>query len=253
VIKFFTDKTVENDYLLIKIGDYLRNGLNWTRWKEIFIDPGVYELKKRPYYSWEKNINIKDFLNSLHENHYFSADYPCDMNPSFTDEFLRKSWENAIQYCGHPNYIVTVQSKFNDYYDFMQWFDKYNDLYIASGILGIGNLCRCINKKYDEFVKHVLAYAFRKCKHPRIHIYGLPFKYIKLASRYESTKMLNIELSIDSTKWTRACSTRLRNKHYPHFNCNNNNRQEFFNEYLDKLREKKIALQNDYVDGGAEQ
>jgi len=44
-MKFFTDKTVDNPYLLIKIKDYL-NLKDKSKWKEIFIDPGVYELTK---------------------------------------------------------------------------------------------------------------------------------------------------------------------------------------------------------------
>ena len=52
-MKFFTDKTVINDYLLIKIKDYLKLK-DKSRWQEIFVDPGVYELTKTFYYSWEK-------------------------------------------------------------------------------------------------------------------------------------------------------------------------------------------------------
>ena len=44
-MKFFTDKTVVNDYLLVKIKDYLKMD-NFSRWKEVFIDPGVWELTK---------------------------------------------------------------------------------------------------------------------------------------------------------------------------------------------------------------
>ena len=228
-MKFFTDKTVINDYLLIKIGDY-RKVKDFSRWKEVFIDPGVYELIKEPEYSWfQNNKQIVDFLDSLPSNHYFSLDYPCDMNIFHTDYFLRKSWSNAKRYCIYPHYIVTVQSKFHDYMSFVEWFDKYNALDIKSGIMGLGNICRILQK--TQYIKHALPYAFKNCRHPRIHIYGLAFKNIeftmKLADHY------GIELSIDSTKWTRACTVELKKKY--NINCNGKNRQEFFDEYLKQI------------------
>ena len=227
-MKFFTDKTVINDYLLIKIKDYLKLQ-DFSRWKEVFIDPGVYELTKSNEYSWRDKINIKDFLNSLPDNHYFSLDYPCDMNLQYTNLFLEKSWLNALKYNTYLQYIVTVQSKFHDYLSFVEWFDRYNRLHIFSGIMGLGNLCRIHFK--DQYIKHVLPYAFKNCTHPRIHIYGLAFKIIpfafKLANHY------GIELSIDSTKWTRAVTKKLKDKY--NINCNRENRQEYFDEYIKRI------------------
>jgi len=240
-MKFFTDKTVKNDYLLIKIGDYMKK-FDSSCYKEVFIDPGVYELKSSGEYSWERTLNIKNFLDSLPDNHYFSADYPCDMNPDLTDHFLTRSWDNAIMYCGHHNYIITVQSKFNDYYSFVEWFDRYNELPILSGIMGLGNSCRILG--LTEFIKHSLGYAFKNCKHPRIHIYGLSIRNIPFA--YRLAKRFGIELSVDSTKWTRACTVDLKNEN--NINCNSQNRQLYFNEYLKLIESKGVALQNDYVD-----
>jgi len=251
-MKFFTDKTVINEYLLVKIGDYLKIK-DFTQWKEVFIDPGVYELTKGPTYSWESKIKILDFLNTLPENHYFTCDYPCDMNEGYTQTFLMKSWDNAVKYCAHPNYIVVVQSKLNDYWSFREWFDRYNELPIASGILGLGNMCRILH--VNEFVKTALPYAFKNCKHHRIHIYGLSIRHMKFA--YKLAEKYRIELSVDSTKWTRACSTELRDKYYPKTNCTKINRQEFFDEYKNSIRKRgirlegcpsKVGLQNDYVD-----
>ena len=140
-LKFFTDKTVKNDYLLIQITDYLKLK-DFSKWKKILIDPKVYELKKSNEYSWINKINILDFLNSLPKNHFFSLDYPCDMNLKYQDLFLKKSWNNALKYYNHSQYIITVQSKFKDFWNFVEWFDKYNSLQIKSEILGLGNLCR---------------------------------------------------------------------------------------------------------------
>lgn len=206
-------------------------------WKEIFVDPGVYELTKSDSYSWEGLIDIGEFLDMLPDNCYFSADYPCDMNPKFTHKFLEKSWNNAIRYCGHKQYIVTVQSEFNNYWSFTQWFDKYNDLFIESGIMGLGNICRIFF--LTEYIKMTLAYAFKNCKHPRIHIYGLGMRIIpyacKLAEKYD------IKLSMDSTKWTRACNSEL--KWSEGYNCKKVNRQKFFDVYLETLRERGIKIE----------
>ena len=230
---FFTDKSVINDYLLIKIEDYLKLK-DYSRWKEIFIDPGVYELTKEPEYSWfQNNKQVVDFLNSLLPNHYFSLDYPCDMNPKYTEEFLNKTWYHAQLHYNHPNYIITAQYKFNNYPSFVEWFDKYNALKIKSGIMELGNICRILQK--TQYIKHVFPYAFKNCTHPRIHIYGLAFKNIKLA--HDLANHYGIELSFDSTKWTRACTVELKKKYG--VNCNGKNRQEFFDEYLKKVNSFK--------------
>lgn len=240
-LKFFTDKSVDNDFLLIKMKDYL--GLkDKTRWKEVLIDPGVYELVKKERYSWEEKVDVWEFLDSLPSNHFFSFDYPPDMNKDLEDLFIKKTWENAQRYHVHPQYICTVQFRFNNYMDFVAWFNKYNDLDIASGFLGLGNLCRVsINK--SEFVKHALDYAFSHCRHPRIHVYGLGFRYIKQACKL--ARRFKIELSIDSTKWTRAIEP-LRSK-LDHYQCRGKEERElFFKEYLKRIQELGIKLVNEF-------
>jgi len=229
-MRFFTDKTVVNDYLLIKIKDYFKLK-DFSRWREVFIDPGVYELTKGPEYSWfQNNKQIVDFLDSLPPNHYFSMDYPCDMNEQYTEEFIEKTWYHARLHHSHPNYIVTVQYKFHDYMSFVEWFDKYNALNIKSRILGLGNICRLFYK--DQYIKHALPYAFKNCRHPRIHVYGLALRLIPYANSL--AKKYGIELSVDNTKWTRACTNELKLKHG--LNCNGKNRQEYFDEYLKAIK-----------------
>ena len=236
-MKFFTDKSVKNDYLLIKITDFikLRNrNFDFSIWKEIFIDPNVYELKKHYEYSWiNDNPNqIYDFLNSLQKNHYFTVDYPSDMNLKYQDLFIEKSWINANKYVNNSQYIVSVQFKHNDFWNFVEWFDKYNCLNIKSQILGIGNLCRY--KYLNEFMENILDYAISNCNHKRIHIYGLSIKCIPLAVRLCIN--YDIELSIDSTKWTRACTKEL--KENCGISCNRQNRQIYFNSYIDLIESK---------------
>jgi hypothetical protein len=236
-MKFFTGRPeyIDNPYLLIKIGDYLKIN-DFTRWEEVFIDPGVYELIKSDKYSWEDTLDIREFLDSLPKNHYFAADYPCDMNLQYTDRFLDKSWNNAIRYCNHPQYIVTVQSQFNNYWWFVQWFDKYNKLNIESGILGLGNSCRI--HQLTEFIKHSLDYAFKHCNHPRIHIYGLAMKIIPYA--YNLAKRFNIKLSMDSTKWTRPITKELKQE--CGISCNKENIKKYFETYLQELKRRGIKV-----------
>ncbi|MFX0132076.1 MAG: hypothetical protein ACFFDN_00390 [Candidatus Hodarchaeota archaeon] len=237
-MKFFTDKSVENDYLLIKIQDYLKMD-DFSRWKEVIIDPGVYELTKGVIeYSWEKEVNILDFLKSLPANHYFSCDYPCDMYLPHTNRFIARSWERASQYCWHPQYITTVQSKFMDYWSFKEWFDKYNKLNIQ-GFMGLGNMCRIFH--LTEFVKHALDYAFSHCKSNRVHIFGLALNNIPYANKL--AKRFNIELSMDSTKWTRAVNTDLK-QYYKTIGCRTKKeRQEFFNWYIVELKKRGVKIE----------
>ena len=232
-MKFFTDKSVKNPFLIIKIKDYLKLKIKeFSKWKEVFIEPAVYELVNSDTYSFEKDIDIKDFLNILPYNHYFSFDYPSDMNMKYQDLFLEKSWNNAVKYHNHSQYIITVQYKHNDFWNFIDWFDKYNNLDIKSGILGLGNLCKF--KYLNEYLENVLDYAFSCCKHSRIHIYGLCIKSIPLSVKL--SKRYNINLSIDSVKWTRACTIKLKEKYG--INCTSSNRQEFFDTYIDLIKLK---------------
>jgi hypothetical protein len=206
---------------------------DFSKWKEVFIDPGVWDLVKSDQFKWHGKIDIPEFLDSLPDNHYFSWDYPGDMNLKYQDKFLIWTYSNAINYHLHSQYIVTVQSKFKNYFNFMYWFDKYNDLDIKSGIMGLGNMCRFAH--LNDYLKHALDYAFSNCNHKRIHIYGLCLRAIPYA--YKLSKKNKIKLSIDSTKWTRACSNALKTKYNGKVCCNSENRQEFLNEYKKRIEE----------------
>jgi len=241
-MKIFTDKSVENEYLLIKFTNY-KKMTDFSRWKEVFIDPGVYDLTKSNTYLWENKRAyqwMEEFIKNLPKDHYFSWDYPPDMNENYTKYFIKKSWQNANQYCKYSQYIVTVQSKFKNYWNFVEWFDKYNNLKIKSEILGIGNLCRI--HYLTSYIKHVLDYAFSHCKHPRIHIYGLGFRIIKYAN--DLAQRFNIHLSIDSTKWTRAVDDKLKEINNGYVSCRKGTRQMFFDYYLNKLQKKGINIEN---------
>ena len=62
-------------------------------------------------------------------------------------------------------------------------------------------------------------------------------------------KRFDIKLSIDSTKWSRACTQELKDKYDGQIMCRRETRQEFFEAYKKKIRSMGVALQNDYVDG----
>lgn len=242
-MKFFTDKTVKNDFLLIKIKDYIKmKESTKNKWKEILVDPGVYDLTKDYKFKWEGKINIHEFLNTLSSNHFFSCDLPSDMNLKYKKYFLEKSWQYAKAYSYHPQYIVTVQFYHNNYLNFIEWFNKYNNLEIKSEILGIGNYCK--HHFTNEFIKHTLPYIFKNCKHPRIHIYGLALRNIRWA--YKLSKKYGIGLSIDSTKWTRVVNKELRERMGEgHRGCNANERQLFFDEYLKEITKRGVLLDNE--------
>lgn len=217
-MKFFTDHTVKNDYLLITIKNYLRfreKEFNFDKYKEVFIDPGVYELTKgRESYSWEKKVNIHKFLESLPENHYFSFDYPADMYPPNQELFLRKSFENAEKYQNYKQFIITVQFRLGSWLDYIVWLNRYSRLN-SRGILGIGNMCRMLY--LTKFVKNVINYTFKNVKNKRIHIYGLGLRSLPYAIR--KAKRYNKELSFDSTKWKRAFWMNTKKEHlYPKIN-----------------------------------
>lgn len=234
-MKFFTDRSVVNDYLLIKLPQY--SGLkDKDRWKEILVDPGVYDLTKGPTFKWEDKIDVDEFLETLPANHYFSWDYPPDMNLDHTEHFLERTWENALKYHAHPQYIVTVQCRFQDFPDFKKRFDQYNALDIESEFLGIGNMCRY--PRMNLYLKNVLLYAFKNLKHPRLHIYGLCLSALPTA--FELAEKYDIDFSTDSTKWTRAVTNELKYKYG--LNAKRDTRQIFFDAYLERIKEKGIEL-----------
>lgn len=243
-MKFFTMNNVVWRFLLVKIKDYLNmSEEDKAQYKEILIDPGVYDLTKGSTFSWEEEIDIDEFLDTLPSNHYFSWDYPCDMNPQYEDLFIKKTWENALKYHNHPQYIVTVQYKINHYWNFVEWFDKYNEMEIASNFLGLGNMCKIITK--SDFMDHAIDYAFSHSNYKRMHIYGLGLRHIPYV--YKKAKQFNIELSIDSTKYTRPLRP-LRNwfrkENDGKYMCSNQaDRNLFFYFYLYRLYQKKVKIE----------
>jgi len=227
-MKFFTDKNWTNGnlwpYLLLKVPQYLKMR-DFSNQKEILIDPGVWELIEDHSFSWERDINLHKFLDSLPSNHFLSLDYPSDMNLKYKKLFLEKSQQYSLGFCYHPNFIVTVQFYHNNYWSFRENFDKYNALDITSGFLALGNICK--HKTCNEFIKHSLDYAFSHTRYDRMHIYGLCKSAIPYA--YKLGKRFKIDLSIDSTKWQYYKKT--------------SERPFIFKQYLNDLRSKGVFIE----------
>lgn len=225
---FFTDITTNaSHFCLCNIKRVHDPRLSQKR--TVFIDPSVYELKHAVEYS---------HIEELHEiartgTQYVSIDYPCDMNPLHSDEFIEKSIRNNLQYKDNPFYICTVQSKLHSYDDFKRQFEYLHEqIYFPSKIIGIGNLCRIMRP--TAFTDYVFA-LLRKYKEYQYHFYGLSLALIK---RYCGAFP---NCSVDSTKWTFPVSRTLK-ENYGHY-CLKNTRDIFFLEYMSRIRQTIPDLQ----------
>lgn len=237
-VKFYTDKTVNHDYLLIKLIDYInpKNKQLIQSKKEVIIDVGVYDLKKSNEYSWINKINFVDILDNLNKNEYIPFDYPSDMNPFYQDKFIFRTIENTMKYCYSSQFIVSIQYRNQDIYSFKYWFDMGNKFIVNNNILGLGNMCRL--KKKTNFIRNTFKYTFKHSKAKRIHIFGLSIWLFPIA--YILSKIYNKELSFDSTNWTRACNKKLKDINL----CSmKSTRQLYFDTYLTRIN--KIS---EYID-----
>jgi len=204
-MKFFTDGSVafmKWPWWLTNMRKYKGKVPNYV--KEALVDPCVSDLLTSNEYHWVGDINIVEFLNSLPENHFFSFDYPSDMNPKYEDLFLMKSWDNACRYNWHPQYITTVQGKFGQAWNYIEQFHKYNAL--EPDFLGLGNLCK--HRSCNDFIKHTIGYIFKYSYAKRIHIYGLCKDAIPYC--YKLAKKFKIDFSIDQEIWQYLRPSKLR-------------------------------------------
>src|SRR6056297_1806358 len=95
---FFTDITTDaSKYCMLNIKRY--GDPRKRKKKMVFVDPGVYELKKSNEYS------EIDRLHKIAQNpqlfEWISIDYPCDMRPNdpeIAELFVQKSIENNWRY-----------------------------------------------------------------------------------------------------------------------------------------------------------
>ncbi len=235
---FFTDiSTNISRYCLLNIKSYH----NKKKFKKTvcYIDPSVYELSKSNEYS---KVNIMhEYLenNLLLDNEYISIDYPCDMNEQYTELFIRKSYQNNVKYKNNLKYICTIQFKFMDYMSFIYEVERLKDIWEIPGkIIGIGNMCRIM--KPNSFTNNVMRYIRNNMKDHKIHFYGLSLRVLK-SSHFKSLLYSDFQISVDSTKWTRAVNSFLKSKYKT--SCRVNNRDEFFLEYMKTLEKEGIKVE----------
>jgi len=243
---FFTHPIgISNNYALITLNHFIKKKkidinkiINYSqKYKIVIIDVGVYQLKKQPYYNFEKlAINFKEILTILPTNVYIPYDFPADMNIKYQELFIKKSFDNFLKYKEYKQFISTIQCKFNDINNFKLSFDKYNKYITSNHYVGLGNMCR-INQLTD-FIKESIDYAFRYSKSKKIHIFGLSLRNFKYV--YSKSIEYNIDLSIDNTKWTKACNQKIR-KNFG-LCCLKATRQLFFNEYIKSIQKKNINV-----------
>ena len=226
-MKFFTDITTNASNLcLLNIKRY------YDKRKEqktlIYVDPGVYELTKDIEYS---HFELLHHLASgnLQKNEYISIDYPSDMNLEWENHFVRETIRNNLRYAENEQYICTIQYEFQNFHSFKANFNHLKQIFWnKKKIVGFGNLCRIM--KPNAYTDRVFRFLRENMKGLyRIHFYGLALRVIRKYMPLFSLNQLK-RITIDSTKWTRACVNRLK-KNYG-LNCKRSNRDEFFLEYM---------------------
>lgn len=232
VLIFFTDiQTQCSRFCLLNIKKYdSEQKLEKT---VCFIDPSVYELVQNTEYS---NIEKLHWLASgnLRENEYISIDYPCDMNETYSDLFIEKSIKNNLKYRDNEQYICTIQSKFQDFRDFVRQFEYLEEqINFNKKIVGIGNLCRILHP--NRFSDEVFDYLNKKLY--IFHFYGLGMRLIKKYSWFFAGSRFS---SIDSTKWTKSRNRELLKK-YGQIICTSSNRDDYFLTYMKEI-ERNIRV-----------
>lgn len=218
---------------IVKSSNYSIDGIDKRRKYDklvYFIEPCVRQLLHAREYTHINKLHSK--VKYLNENEYITIDYPCDMNVMYSDEFIQKSIDNNYKYADIDNYICVVQSKFQDYFDFMRQFKNLEKIWIENKnkIIGIGNLCRI--KHPNTFTDLVFSYLKRanSLKGRRVHIYGLSIKLIKKYANY--IEDAGIKMSTDSNKWLYRVHT-----NYPltdPYCCNNHD--VYFLEYIKEIK-----------------
>ena len=239
---FFTDITTNvSNFCLLHISKYY--DCRKKRKKLVFVDPGVYELKKSNEYSHRDLLHkLASGYIQMQSNEFISIDYPCDMNPKFSYEFIQKTYENNVRYAHNSQYICTVQSNFLDFPSFL--FNMNRTKYIWSNsnkILGMGNLCRLIrwsnnpesnSYKIKLYLDKVFYYLVSHADLiDKIHFYGIGIQMIR-----EYIPKINrlMEITIDSTKFTKRI-----HKNPPldkSICCRKHDRDLYFLEYMKEIK-----------------
>jgi len=223
--------------------------------KLVLVDPGVHALMKLPEYP---QIELLHQLASgevpLQSNEWVSIDYPGDMFPDRMAEFIERTYQNNIKYQLNPKYICTVQfhlsncatpsaswagvahGDLTDFASFKFNLDRVLPIFkqTPQKILGIGNICRIMypNKLLDRMIGYIVKIHRTQQKFKWVHLYGLSLRNIR---KYVPVlEYAGIRVSVDSTKWTRACNTELKRNYG--LKCIKKTRDLYFTTYMESIK-----------------
>jgi len=253
---FFTDITTEaSNYCLLHVKKYhdKRKPLKTL----VFVDPGVHALMKHPEYP---EIELLHQLASgevpMQPNEWVSIDYPGDMFPEKMAEFIDRTYQNNMNYAENPKYICTVQFHLSncatpnklwagvahgdmaDFASFKFNLDRVLPIFkqTPSKILGIGNICRIMhpNKLLDKMFGYICKVHRTQQKFSWVHMYGLTLRNIR--KYVPMLEYAGIRVSVDSTKWTRACNNELKRNFG--LNCMKKTRDLYFTTYMKSMKMK---------------
>ena len=157
----------------------------------------------------------------------------------FSDKFINDTNNMNWKYCDNPHYITGLQFYQLDFNSFIDnWNKNLAFFWKKKKILGIGNLCRIFYP--TEFTDKIFAHLEKNYDGIHwVHFYGLSLRLIK----HYIPKLLKtgMKISVDSTKWTKACTNELKMKYG--LNCKQSNRDEFFLEYFKSLSKSGIECE----------
>jgi len=256
-LQFFTDITTNVSNLCLLHIDKYQDSRKYNK-LQLFVDPGVHSLMKFPEYP---KIDLLHKLASnpslMGKNEHISIDYPGDMFPERTAEFIERTFLNNLKYKYNEQYICTIQfhlsncgiktktwisaarGDLSDFASFKHNFERVElILKNPNKILGIGNICRIMhtNPLLDSIFNYIIS------KKPsitnKIHLYGPALRIIK--KYVPLLQSAGFEVSVDSTKWTRAVNNELKYAHG--VCCRKNTRDLYFMEYIKHIEKHNIKV-----------
>jgi hypothetical protein len=170
--------------------------------KLIFIDPAVLDLRDYHYYVNESAM-IGLIESTLREHEFISLDYPVDFARDENEslEFVEKSYENNMRWKDNLHYICCIQSRHNDYDDFVLQYERLRPIFAnKKKILGIGGACSH-TKRPNEFTDKVFNYLSEHASEIYwVHFYGI--KTPLISAYIDRLQMYApLRISFDSTQY----------------------------------------------------
>jgi hypothetical protein len=180
-----------------------------------------------------KISKLKKEINLTKRKHKLPANYIYDCNT-----FIQKSYYNNVLYADNSRYICTIQFEKESFHSFKVETKRLKKIWKnPNKVIGIGNMCRIFNT--NEFSDKLYRWIIKYMPNRRIHIYGMSLKHIK--KYVPLLEAAYIEVSTDSTKWTRAVTKELKEKHG--LNCNSKTRDLYFETYIKEIEKAGIKVE----------